>query len=131
MGAGGSLEAGIAWSEKIPAGTWHIVGDGLVYGSCDVTFDVIFRQVVSGQAVDHEIASFTHHFDPAPADAGPTHLAVAYDGDAPGMAVPAGDSSSSLVLRISVQGDPGVSIDYQPNGDGPSQHARLPYLVYP
>lgn len=124
MGAGGSLEAAYSLSGTGPikAGTWAIVGDGLIFASCDVTFAVLWR-TTSG---DTTVATFTHHFDPGPA----VGDAVLYDDTAAGTAVTPG-SGDQLVLHLSVEGSPDQSTLYGLNGDGPVTGGRQPFLTLP
>ena len=124
LGPGGSLEASYLLSGPIKAGNWHLVGDGIVFESTDVTFDVIWRN----GAGDHPIVSFTRHFDPQPSG----FDAVLYDDNALGAAVDA-KANDQLVLRMSTP--PGTYPDgtmlWDPNGDEEVTHGRDPSLTLP
>jgi hypothetical protein len=123
VGAGGSLEAAYPLSSPIKAGTWQIVGDGIIIDSCDVTFAVLWRTT----AGDTPVATFTHHFDPAASISD----AVLYDGTAAGIAVTpaAGDQ---LVLHITAANPAaGTGSLYGLNGDGAADGGRKPFLTLP
>jgi hypothetical protein len=105
------------------AGTWHLVGDGIMLDAADVQFDVVWRS----PAGDQTLATFTHHFAPAPAPA--QFDAVPFDGDAPGLAAAARDGDQ-LVLRITPVSGP-MTPSYIPNGDGAAAHGRIPSLTLP
>jgi hypothetical protein len=110
----------------IPAGTWHLVGDGyLIAKRVDVRFDIIWR---NAQKVDTVLATAMHTFEERPA--GDAHYdAVAYETDLPGIAANA-KAGDLLVLRFSVvSGEP--EGNYTPNGDGPFAKGRYPSLTLP
>ena len=120
LGAGGTLEAQFATEAPLRAGVWHLVGDGIIVGACDVTYDLFWRDA----AGEHAIASWEHHFDPPPAgfDAQP------FEGDA--VAVAASNArGDALVLRFTVQS--AEAIAYIPNGDGAKTNGRIPMLTLP
>ena len=123
MGAGGSLEAAYTLTDPIKAGTWQIVGDGIIIDSCDVTFTVLWRTT----AKDTTVATFTHHFDPGPE----IQNAVLYAGTADGIAVPAA-KDDQLVLHITATGGmAGDTTLYGLNGDGAAAGGRQPFLSLP
>jgi hypothetical protein len=108
---------------SIPAGTWHLVGDGVVLAAADVTYDVVWRD---SKGTEHPITSWTHHFDPQPSG----YTAVQFEADA--MAAKASASANdTLILRMSAQGDPSVSMLWIPNGDGAKTMGRIPSLTLP
>ena len=109
----------------LKAGNWHLVGDGIVFQSTDVTFDVLWRD---GANVDHPIVSFTHHFDPQPSG----FNAVQYEDNALGVAANA-KSNEQLVLRMSTPpgGYPDGTMLWIPNGDGANTQGRDPSLTLP
>ena len=72
MGIGDPLEAAYRLPATIPGGRWGLVGDGLIFESCDVRFDVLWQRGTS----EMPIVSFSHHFD-APPD-GPTQKQTQY-----------------------------------------------------
>jgi hypothetical protein len=126
VGVGDSLEASLALAGPIAAGTWHLVGDGIVLKSADVQFDVLWRH-----GTDTPIVSWTQHFDPPPPPV--QFYAVKYDADAAGAAVPA-EKGDQLVLRWSIAGpDAGATtaISFIPNGDGANSKGRIPSLILP
>jgi hypothetical protein len=111
----------------IAAGSWHLIGDGIVEAPCDVTYEVIWRH-----GSDDPIATFTHHFDPM---TGPTKFfATPLDLDAPGVAA-AASAGDQLVLRVSAEviADAGAGLPsvFIPNGDGSNAHGRIPSLILP
>src|SRR5438105_9833338 len=105
----------------IKAGTWHLVGDGIIINAADVTFDVLWRD----GAGDHPIATWQHHFDP---QAGGFD-AVGFEADAPGVEAKA-KANDQLVLRFTVQGT-GTGVLYIPNGDGTNAKGRIPTITLP
>jgi hypothetical protein len=125
LGPGGSLEAAFLLSGPIKAGSWHLVGDGVVFESTDITFDVLWRDAAG---TDHPIVSWTHHFDPMPSG----FDAVLYEDDAPGVAAPA-KGNDQLVLRMSAPagGYPDGTMLWIPNGDAETTHGRDPSLTLP
>jgi len=136
VGVGDSLEAAFALVGPIPAGSWHLVGDGIVLASCDLEFDVIWRRVFGlGGSADVTLASFSHHFDPRVV--APKFDATQFEADATGpetAQASAGDQDQ-LVLRFtaSVMADAGAGVTdvYIPNGDGANAHGRIPSLTLP
>lgn len=129
MGVGDPLEAGYRLKGPLPAGTYHLVGDGIVFESVDMRFDLVWRE--GGQAsAEHPIVSFTHHFDALAGDAKFTN-AIAFEADAEGAAVPS-TSNDLLVLRFSVTSQhPTGSNQYLPNGDGELYRGRIPSIRIP
>jgi len=125
IGPGGSLEAAYLLSGPIKAGSWHLVGDGIVFQPVDVTFDVLWRDAGN---VDHPIVSFTHHFDPQPSG----FNAVEYEDNAPGVAAKA-KGNDQLILRMSAAAGtyPDGTMLWIPNGDGANAQGRDPSLTLP
>ncbi len=126
MGVGDSLEAALQLAGPIKAGTWHLIGDGIVLQSADVQFDVIWRH----DATDTPVVQWTHHFDLPPA---PVRFdAVQFEADASGAAVPA-VSGDELVLRWSIAGPDGGggTTAFIPNGDGANSQGQIPSLKIP
>jgi hypothetical protein len=120
VGIGDPLEAPYTLSGPLPAGSWHLVGDGAILQPVDMQFDVVWRDA----AGEHPIVTFTHHFDP-PAGSD----AVPLDADATGAAVPA-KAGDQLVLRMSTNG-PAPGPAYVPNADGSHTHGRIPSITHP
>ena len=123
MGAGSSLEAAYTLTAGIPAGTWHLVGDGIIEESVDVTFEAILRR---DGAADVPLATWTHHFDPLP---GGTYAAQAYEEDAEGARVDF-QAKDQLVFRYSGK-SASLPDAYIPNGDGKKTGGRIPNLPVP
>jgi hypothetical protein len=121
VGAGGSLEATYPLVADIKAGTWHLVGDGIIINSGDVTFEILWRDSTG----DHLLASFMHHFDPLPSG----YTAQPYEDDAAGVAT-AGKPGDLLVLRFKATGTT-TGLVYIPNGDGAKAMGRIPNLTLP
>ncbi len=107
----------------VKAGTWHLVGDGIVLSAADVTFDLLWKD---SKGTEHPITSWMHHFDPMASG----YNAVQYEADA---VAPAADAAANdtLVLRMSATGDPTVSMLWIPNGDGAKAQGRIPSLTLP
>jgi hypothetical protein len=124
--AGQSHEAAYLLSGPIKAGTWHLVGDGIIFDPCDVTYEVLWR---GADESDHPIASFAHHFDP-PAGAD-KYVAVPFDADAAGVKADAVGNVDRLILRISVTGTPPDTLLFIPNGDGAKTGGRIPSITAP
>ena len=108
----------------IKAGTWHLVGDGIVLESSDITFDVLWRDANG----DHPIATWTHHYD-VPAN---IQNAVQYEADAPGVAADA-KSNDQLGLRMTAAAGnyPADTMLWTPNGDADKTNGRDPSLTLP
>jgi len=122
VGVGDSqLEAPFALRGPIPAGVWHLVGDGAVIASVDIRYQLIWR---SG-GTDVVLAAFDHHFDPQPSG----FDAVAFEGEAAGAAAAAG-AGDLLVLRI-IASNTTASTAFLPNGDGANANGRIPYVDLP
>ena len=124
LGPGGSLEAAYLLTGPIKAGSWHLVGDGIVLDPVDITFDVLWRDAGG----DHPVVSFTHHFDPPSAG----FNAVLYEADAAGVAAKA-KSNDQLVLRMTAAPGsyPPDTMLWIPNGDAEQTHGRDPSLTLP
>lgn len=105
----------------IAAGTWRLVGDGIIIEPVDVRFEILWRE----SAGDHVLATFDHHFEP-PASG---FDAVAYEAtdEAPAADASAGDQ---LILRITGTSSTSPSA-YIPNGDGASHNGRIPFIELP
>ena len=123
MGAGGSLEAGFTLRGPIAAGTWHLVGDGIISETVDVTFEVIWRTAAGADTV---LATFEHRFEPLPNS---SFDATPYEADATGIAA-AAVSGDRLILRITGRNST-ENMAYVPNGDGFLTDGRIPNLTLP
>ena len=123
MGVGDSLEAAIVLETDIPAGSWRLVGDGIVFAPVDVRFDVIRRHL---PASDQLMTTFNHHFDP---QADKSFNAVAFEATNQGTmaAVQKGDL---LILKFTTTAG-GTNAVFVPNGDGEKTKGRIPYLEIP
>ena len=122
MGVGDPLEASYGINAPLPAGKWHLVGDGVVLSAVDMQFDVLLR---SG-GMDKVIVSFMHHFD-VPAD---SSQVVPFDGDAEGPEVTA-SVGDLLVLRMTAQNAAKPGPAFVPNSDGSYANGRIPSLTLP
>jgi hypothetical protein len=107
----------------IKSGTWHLVGDGIPLASCDVTYELLWREA---SGTNHSLATWTHHFDPQPTG----YTAVQFEADGQGLRADA-SANDLLVLRMSAQGDPSVAMVWIPNGDGAKAMGRIPSLTLP
>lgn len=124
------LEAAYALSGPVPAGTYGLVGDGIVTGDSatdvEVRFEVLWRAKGQAPPAGTPLATFQHRFVRDPAN---RFGAVRYDGQAAGAAAgaPAGDQ---LVLRVTAVGG-SVGAMYILNGDGATAGGRIPRLDLP
>ncbi len=122
MGTGGPLEAEFTLAAPVPAGSWHLVGDGIILEPVDVRFEIIWRE----DAGDHLLATFDHHFDPQP----PGNFdAATYEETVDGPAAPA-HAGDQLILRYQATGAT-QAMSYIPNGDGASHNGRIPFIDLP
>ena len=123
MGAGGSQEAEFSLRGDLPAGSWHLAGDGIITQSVDVRFELFVRRADTTEVA---LVAWDHHFDPL---GGGRFTAQAYDATARGPAVvyTAGDQ---LILRYT--GTNSVfAMAYQPDGDGAGAGGRIPFVDLP
>lgn len=123
MGAGSSQEAEYTLRDDLPAGAWHLVGDGIVTQPVDVHFELFVRRADTTEVA---LVAWDHHFEPL---GGGRFDAQAYEDTAAGPAVDfvAGDQ---LILRFTGTGST-FAMAYQPNGDGFRAHGRIPYVDLP
>jgi hypothetical protein len=123
VGVGDPLEAAYPLTGPVAAGTWHLVGDGIVFEAADVRYEVLWRT----GGVDSLLVQFQHHFDPLtganPFDATP------FEADARGLGAPA-RAGDQLVLRFSAVSASQGTV-FIPNGDGAKAHGRIPSLTLP
>jgi hypothetical protein len=126
LGVGDSFEAAFTLAAPLPAGVWHLIGDGYVLAATDIRYEVLWRRAGS----DTSLVEFRHHFDPQVSPGG--WYATNYDGDGMGIAADA-RAGDQLVLRMSVSdnSDGGTGTVFIPNGDGPLTHGRIPSLILP
>jgi hypothetical protein len=123
VGVGDSLEAAYTLSGPLPAGTWHLVGDGIVFEAADVRYEVLWRTAGG----DAPLVEFQHHFEPL--TGAQQFDATPFEADARGLAAPA-RAGDQLVLRFSAaSASPGTV--FIPNGDGAKAHGRIPSLTLP
>ncbi len=123
MGAGGSQEAEFSLRGDLPAGSWHLAGDGIITQSVDVHFELFVRRA---DTMEVALVDWNHHFDPL---GGGRFTAQKYDASADGPAVTflAGDQ---LILRYTGTNS-AFAMAYQPNGDGASTGGRIPFVDLP
>ncbi len=84
----------------IAAGNYHLIADGLIVGTPQIRFDVLWRS----QAGDQTIVSFTHQY--------PSGAAAPYEESKRGAAQPA-QPGDLLVLMVTVLG-PSMSSVFVP-----------------
>jgi hypothetical protein len=126
VGVGDSLDAPFTLLGPISAGTWHLIGDGMVLQPVDIRYDVVWRPAADG-GVETTLATVTHHFDPPPP---PTQFnAVQLETDVPGTAA-AAHAGDLLIWRFSGMGS-GSGLAFIPNGDGGHAGGRIPSLRLP
>jgi len=121
VGIGDPLEAAFTLNAPLRAGSWILVGDGIIIEPVDVRFEVLVR----AGATETSLASIDHHFDPA---GGGSFDAVAFE--SPFTAEAAGAAGDLLVLRYSAE-NATLQMSYIPNGDGASANGRIPLLDLP
>ena len=121
MGPGRSFDAEWDLQASVPAGTYHLVCDGIIIRPVDVTFDLIHRRGDS----DTVLATFQQHFDPIPQnfDAQPCER----DLEAPAIDFSPGDQ---FIFRYS-GANASVDMAYIPNGDGALTNGRIPNITLP
>jgi hypothetical protein len=123
VGVGDSLEAAFTLAGPVRAGSWHLVGDGIVLEPADLTYDVLWRH----DGTDLTLAEVRHHFEPL---TGTSQFdATPFETDAPGVAA-AARAGDLLVLRFQAAGTASGSV-FIPNGDGDHAHGRIPSLTLP
>lgn len=124
MGVGYPLEAAAKLAGPVRAGTWHLVGDGIVIDPVDITYSILWRS----PAGDETLASVRHHFEPFPA--GPTRYdATKFEADVEGVAAKAYDGDL-LVLRFTAE-SAAAGMPFIPNGDGANARGRIPSIQLP
>ncbi|HVV88744.1 MAG TPA: hypothetical protein VHE35_37120 [Kofleriaceae bacterium] len=123
MGAGSSQEAEYSLHADLPAGTWHLAGDGSITQPVDVRFEIFVRRA---DTMEVPIVAWDHHFEPL---GNGNFQAQTYDatGDGPAVTFEAGDQ---LILRYTGTSSASMSA-YQPNGDGPIGGGRIPFIDLP
>ena len=121
MGVGDPLEAAYELSGPIGAGTWHLIGDGVVLRDVEMRFEVLAR----GTAGEKTIVTFDHRFEvPSGPDA---FRAVAFEADQTGAAV---EDAELLVLRMTATSTkPGPA--FIPNADDQYSGGRIPSITLP
>jgi len=122
VGAGGSQEAEFTLQGDVPAGEWHLVGDGIIVQSVDVRFEIVWRKA----AGDVTVASWDHHFDPLPNS---SFDAQPFEVTAQGAAL-TGATGDQLILRYTGTNS-SQPMAYIPNGDGELAHGRIPFIDLP
>lgn len=136
MRAGGSpssLEAAYVLRDKIPAGPWGIVGDGMVLGNgvnkVRVRFEVRTRRAsATDDSADQVLVGVENIFV---RDAANPLNAILFEASADGIASDAG-AGDKLVLRMSaLVNDSDAGGFYIPNADGPYHQGRIPHLQLP
>lgn len=120
IGVGDSNEAAFTLVAPIPAGSWHLVGDGEdITATVAVRFDIIWRPNGGAEVV---IASVTHTFGPPIVAFNASPFAT----DLTGIAAPAAPGDQLVLRFTTVSG-----ATYTPNGDGTAVHGTDPNLTLP
>jgi hypothetical protein len=122
VGIGDPQEAEFTLVAPLPAGTWRLVGDGIIIEPVDVRFEIIWRS----DAGDQVLATFDHHFEP---NGGGNFDAVPYEDTREAPAAPA-EPGDQLILRYSAM-NATVIYAYNPNGDGANHNGRIPFIELP
>ncbi len=123
MGAGGSQEAEFRLRGDLPAGEWHLAGDGIILGPVDVRFELFVRRA---DMTELPLVAWDKHFEPL---GGGNFMAQRYDATARGPAVTWIDGDQ-LILRYTGTNSP-FGMAYQPNGDGAGAGGRIPFIDLP
>jgi hypothetical protein len=92
----------------VPAGTWHVIADGVIADSIDVTFELVWRSAKNG---DTTIASWVQHFDRP----GGANFWVPFEADETATAIDY-EPGDQLVYRFTGT-NVGDGSAYAPNGD--------------
>ena len=107
----------------VRAGTWHLIGDGVITESVDVHFEIVLRRA---GAPDAGVVAWNHHFDPLPNsrfDAQPLDI------DSEGLAI-AFEPGDRIVFRYTGASATNPNA-YIPNGDGALSGGRNPAVSLP
>src|SRR5688572_11596788 len=110
----------------IPAGQWHLIGDGIVLDGADIRYDMIWRHDGS----DTILWTLTHHFEPRTGEN--PFPATPFEADIDGAAANA-RAGDQLVWRFTALApDAGTSRNaFIPNGDGARANGRIPSIKLP
>lgn len=128
-----TLEAAYTLRAPIPAGTWGLVGDGIVLGTGVTNVTVLFeaRWRRAGALDDRGDVVLWSVQNTFVRDANPDRAfrAVPFQTQVSGQAA-AASAGDSLVLRFTaLRGDSGAV--FVPNGDGATTSGRIPRLDLP
>lgn len=123
MGAGSSQEAEYTLRDDLPAGAWHLVGDGIITQAVDVRFELFVRRA---DTTEVPLVAWDHHFEPL---GGGVFTAQPYEATADGPAVDVG-AGDQLIFRYTGQ-SASAAMAYQPNGDGFRASGRIPFVELP
>ncbi len=106
VGVGNPKEATYSLPGPIPAGDYHLIGDGITTSMPDVQFDILWRRA---GAADSTIVSFTHQY--------PAGSASQYEEtkSVPAVSASAGDV---LVMKVSMLGTD-MNAEYIPISEHP------------
>jgi hypothetical protein len=131
VGVGDSLEAAFTLRRAVPAGTWRLVGDGIMVGEgaedIDVRFEIVWRPQETPATGGMVLASFENRFV---RDAVNRFQAIPYTATATGMAAAGARPGDLLVLRVvPLRGIPDAR--YIPNGDGKLAKGEIPHIDLP
>jgi hypothetical protein len=125
VGIGDPLEAPFSLVAPVSAGNWHLVADAIIFQTCDVTFDLLWRSAMG----DQTIASWSQHFDAPPTGPGQFD-ALPFEADASAPAVPA-QPGDQLVWRFTVTSAAATGGAYIPNSHGAQANGRIPSVTLP
>jgi hypothetical protein len=126
VGTGSPREAEFSLIDSVPAGTYRLIGDGIITGSVDVTWEVIWRRP-GMPPTDVVLATWTHHFDPR--GMGDFRAQAFEESMSVTQAIDFVDGDQ-LVLRYNGMNGP-FPMSYVPNGDGALAEGRIPNLTLP
>lgn len=134
MGAGSSpnyLEAAYPLAGPIAAGTWGIVGDGILAGNQVQSMTMLFeaRLRPAGISDDHADVVLCAVKNTFLRDSSKPFSAVPFSGSVAGVAAAAAPGDLLVYRVTALAGDPGAI--YIWNGDGASAGGRIPRLDLP
>ncbi len=133
VGSPSTLEAAFTLREKLPVGTWGVIGDGMILGTnaskMRVRFEVRTRPAAAvDDRSDQVIVGVENVFT---RDAAKPFDAIPFEASADGAASDA-QAGDKLVLRFTgLPNDSDAAAVYIPNADGAYHAGRIPSIKLP
>ncbi len=122
MGPGRSLDAAFELEAAVPAGTYHVIYDGVILFAVDVTFELIHRR----GGTDTSVATWNQHFEPLP---GGVYEAQPFEIDQPAAAIEF-KSGDQLVYRYTGANST-TTMSFIPVGSPESEGGRHTQITLP